>query len=48
MFCQHQEDYFFLKGSEMFNQHEEDFFFLEKETIVDLCRAQEKVPEDSA
>jgi hypothetical protein len=46
MFHQHQEDSFFLEGSGMFHQHEEESFFLKKETIVDLCRTQEKVPED--
>jgi hypothetical protein len=48
MFHQHQEDSFFLEGSQMFHQHKEDSFFLEKETIMDLCRTQEKVLEDSA
>jgi hypothetical protein len=37
-----------LEGSEMFHQQEEDSFFLENETIVDLCRTQEKVPKESA
>jgi hypothetical protein len=47
MFHPHQEDSLFLEDSGMFHQHQEDSFFLEKETIVDLCRTQEKVPEDS-
>jgi hypothetical protein len=39
---------FLLRSSGMFHQHEEESFLLKKETILDLCRTQEKVPEDSA